>query len=471
MWQYMWWGCCNMKKLKNIMIIFVMCIIFVFSFPIVDGIARADSSQKPVDYKIQIEAILKDFVSSSSRQNRFACSENEYNSANYIAEKMTSYGLTAVNNQSTQNGFQYFDVQTDAGLYRSQNVIYKKIGSSSDKKVILATHYDSAYYYGEEDEYTEKHGSEDASESGAGVATLLLAAQALSYYTFDFDIEFVFFGAHNENLAGSAYYTSFISSEVADSILLMINLDNLVSDGKIYLYNGEFKNNSDDYVESAFAKNFNIRNLSDYEVLSYSGESSVTGLDYTNFVLKSDNAHFIRVGVKSLSLTSFSDSCVNSLGVVSYKPIIDIANDTEKNINEKTNGVYLSNLSLIVNGCINLLTDTEFKNQLSGGYDNSIYKLFGNSKLWIFVACILFVVICFVAQLIKYILEKQAQKAKEDLQIEKVIATISPSDFEDMDALMERLTSEFEKTMKEHEEKNKQKKENDNKHNKEKKED
>ena len=445
MWRFMSWGCFNMKCIKNFLISITICLVMFLS-PVVADVCLADSETNITDFRVQIEAILKEFVSDKDRQNRYAGSQNEENASQYILEKMVSYGLVPVDNQSTKMGVQLFNIYTsDDGVQTSQNIIFKKTGKSSEKKVVIATHYDSEYYYCDEDDYTQKHGTEDVCGSGAGVATLLVLAQAMSYYATDFDVEFVFFGAHNENLAGSKYYTSFISDEDAENILLMINIDNVVSDGKVYLYNGEFKSKTDGFVNDTFMANFNGGVLSDYRIVGNPEDESITGLDYTHFAMESDNAHFVRVGVKTLSPVSISDENINGLGMVTYCPMLAIEKDTLSNLNEKIGGGYLSNLSLIVGGSLNLLLDSNFMSEMQGDSNKTLYNVLGNEKLWVFVACVLFVVACFVVYIIRFNLQKKAEKVKNDMQIEKVLSTINPNDFEDIDALMERLTSEFEK--------------------------
>jgi len=457
-----------MKKLKNIIVCILAFVLFIpclIISPIY--VANAKDLNDVIDYKVAINAIMEDFLSTPDRFYRFPASKEEYNAALYIQEKMIEFGLEPVNNQSTKNGLQQFDVQTDSGVYSSQNVIFKKTGSNSQQKVVIATHYDAGFVYKVNDAgETVKLGSEGVAESAASVATMILLAQVLSFETFDFDIEFVFFGAHNNNLAGSEFYTSFLSSDDAKKIMLMINLDNIVSDGMIYLYNGELKNKTDDYVFSAFTKNLNARNMAGYNIISDTDTNSVSGLSYTNFALESDNAHFIRVGIKTLSPVVIPDAQVNALNIISYSPIVSIQKDTPENVMEVTGGKYLSNLSLVVNGCVNLLKDSEFKTNMSLANNSSLYGFWGNEKLMVFIAFILLIVICFVYSVVKFYLEKQAMKARNDLQLDKVIATISPSDLDDMDALMDRLEKQFEENAKNLEEnqneKNEAEKENNN---------
>lgn len=441
-----------MKLFKKIFISIVICLaiipcLFITQFTNTN-VANA-ASTPIIDYKMTIKAILDDFISETSRHNRFAGSLNEKNAANYIKDKMVEFGLEPVNNQSTKEGIQKFDINTDSGLVSSQNVIFKKSGSSSDKKVIIATHYDTIFAERVNDDgKVEKVGSAGVFESGIGVSTLLLLAQVLNFESFDFDIEFIFFGAHNHNLAGSSFYTSFISQTESNNILLMINLDNIVSDGMLYLYNGEFKSATDNYVFDKFTKNFNANRMSDYSIISDTTTSSVNGLDYTNFAIESDNANFIRVGVNTLSPVSVSANQVNSIGIINYMPIVSIFNDNIEYVSNATNGKYLNCPSLIVNGCLNLLKDNSFINNMSQSSVSNLYNILGNKKLMVFIAFIILIVILFIYSIIKNKLDKNARKARTDLQLDKVIATIMPSELEDMDSLMERLEKQFEENAK-----------------------
>ena len=367
---------------------------------------------------------------------------------------MQSIGLLPNNNQSTVNGMQNFPIYVEDGSYTSQNVIYTKKGNNSSKKVVIATHYDSNYSVSIDDNGKYVYlGGEGASESGVGVATLLVLAEVLMGYDFDFDIEFVFFGAHNLSLAGSKFYTSFISKSDAENILLMINLDNIANDGKVCLYNGEFKNKTDDFVFNSFTKTFNACNLSDYNILADTNSESVTGLSYTNFALESDNAYFIKNNITTLSPMSLSDDSFGPLGIVLQRNVIPVNEDTFDNLKIRTNGKYKENASLIINCCENLLNTENFVSVMSNKDSSDSYVLFGNVKLFVFISVIVFILLVFIYSLIRSKMQRQAQQTKEVLNLDKVISTVNPNDYDNVEDLMNKLTEEFEKNIIEYENK------------------
>jgi len=430
-----------MKKI--IMVIFALVFSILSMGVLTNQVAAADSVSI-WDYTSRIEYYTEEFVGDENRQARVSGSKEEQNAAEYISNTLKNIGLVPVTDSSTENGIQKFNIYNGNQILNSQNVIYKRVGADSSKKVILATHYDIDFDY----EYNDVSGeitticSEGVFSSGANVGGLLALAELVSSYNFDFDVEFVFFGSFYNNLAGSEYYTSFLTQENVNNILLMVNLDKLVSTGKLYMYTGEFENSKDEFVTSQFSANLNARNLSDYNIISSKVMPSVSGLPYSNFALESDNAHFIRIGVKTLSLYSIADECVDSMGVVSYCPPVSVKND-KLSVFDSNNIDYATNISLAINGIVDLITHENFLTELSAGKTSNLYGFIGNQKLIVFITIILFIVICFIVYIIHEMIDKKSRLARESMDYASIMGSIKEEELEDIDKLVSRLEKEI----------------------------
>ena len=436
-----------MKKFKYVIfvIISIVCMLFV---PIANNVAIANSGQDYTALNASIESEIKNFVglntNSAYCHERFAGTKGEKDSALYIKNRMQALGYLGLDNQSTNQGIQEFLITLDDGVYTSQNVIFTKKSTNPDaKKVIIATHYDNQQ--AADFETGELVGSEGVYSSGAGVGLTLALASQISSLSYDFDIEFVFFGAKYLNNAGSAYYTSFISSEEAEDILLMINFDRVVSGGSLYLYTGEFSNPTDEFVYDNFSKQLNVRNASEYNFIATVTDSDATGLGYTHIGLDSSVSNFIRINVKTLNVLSIDDSNIVGLKQIDYKVPVSIIDDTFASLSSIYGDKLLLNLSNIAIGTLDLLSAENFSTTLAVKGDNNIYKTLGDDKLFIFIASIVFVLICFICYLIIYKLRVQAEEAKKACNFDQMMSEVMAKNYTSIDELINEISSKIEK--------------------------
>ena len=384
-------------------------------------------------------------VENSPVHKRFAGSDGEKIAGARIWSALSGiFGLVPVSNVSTTNGVQSFDVNVDGNIYVSQNIIFKKPGTAENpKKVVIAAHYDNQAYYVEEDDYTEANGNEGVWQSGAGVGVLLTLAEVFAQMTFEFDIEFVFFGAHYADLAGAEHYSSLISDDQAKNILLMINFDNIVSGGDTYLYMGEFKNDTDEYVVETFSEVSQAKNAYDLRFLANMNESSVTGLSYTTVALESESAHFLRRGVKILNVLSIDSSNIDDLEIVNYVAPESIQNDTYAKLVARYGENLINSLAGMAEGVIGLVSDNNFATKMAGPQNADKYELWGNDKIAVFVTAVLFVILCFVLYLVHRSLSKKAQEAKLACNFDALMAEVASGTYESV----EELVNEFTKKM------------------------
>ena len=100
----------------------------------------------------------------------------------------------------------------------SRNIIAEKVGTdSSAGVVVVGAHYDTL------------RSAQGASDNGTGVASLLVMAEEISGLQLSHTVRFIFFGAEETGLDGSAFYAKKYSAYEEGSILAMLNLTSLAS--------------------------------------------------------------------------------------------------------------------------------------------------------------------------------------------------------------------------------------------------
>ena len=300
-----------MKKIVNICLSFLMFIVIAFSVICVKNQAEVgaeafDKTDQQVYELIQKELVEFLQIKSSEnslRQGRIPGSDAEYNSAIYLKNKLSALkNFKSVTNASTVDGLESFEFEClfDGNMYRSQNVIFRREAIvNTDRKVVLATHYDMAYIAKEEGTYKDGGiNTEGLNESAASIATLLALAKTLDQMPLDFgyDIEIVFFGASTNDYAGSKYYMRGHTDEMSDDILLMVNLDKIGVGEYNYIYMNEFETTQEKYV---FKTIEGFKKLKQENTVDYSIESP-NGLSYTHVGLESDHAIFMKKNVNVL---------------------------------------------------------------------------------------------------------------------------------------------------------------------------
>ncbi len=199
---------------------------------------------------------LNDFIGTGevSRRDRTAFSPREKAAAEYIAERLSSYGYVdgeslEIQNFSVEVSQRTNNVQTD--LLNSQNVIATFNGGKQNT-VIVGANYDNQYSEIEKIGYAATE-NENIFDGATGVAVLLELAETLMQQSpeLDFTVQLVFFGCGEVAVFGSGKYVGEYLKDTSN-VLLMINLDSVAGDrlniysdevdtveGKLFLKNGE----------------------------------------------------------------------------------------------------------------------------------------------------------------------------------------------------------------------------------------
>lgn len=149
-------------------------------------------------------------------RERIAGSNQEVIAAEYLFEQLESFGYTPE--------YQYFSYTEDSTTINSQNIIVTKPGKS-EKAIIVGAHYDSVDTAGVDD-------------NGSGVSVTLETAKRMYNVETQYTIIFVFFGAEEPGLMGSAAYVNSMTQEDIANTICMINIDTILAGTYRYMYSG-----------------------------------------------------------------------------------------------------------------------------------------------------------------------------------------------------------------------------------------
>lgn len=438
-----------MKKMTRILTFVCTFVLMFFGFA--GGFAKVATAESDVQVSEEIYSQIMNELSSflnftsGSTQHyaRFPGSKAELSSALYIKAQLAELStFEAVENQSTTNGVQGFEFisNVDNMTKTSQNIVFcKKTQTASKKKVVLATHYDMMPIDKNEEnafsttvEYLQTAG---INESGFSVATLLALARMIDQKDdLGFSVELVFFGANNNNYAGSKFYAQGLDDTDAGNILLVLNLDKIGLGDYNYFYMNEFENSQSEYVSNLIGGKDGFKQLALKNVLHFS-QQSPNGLDYTHIGLESDHAVFLGRNVNVVNLFSGSYENFATVGRNEY--------DGKENITYTQNDdiVYLmanydlqTNLVNVYQAVETLIFDQNFVSEMEKDNGEKLfYGTYTNDKLAMIVTVVLFFVLVVVFNVIYVSLKNKSRKMIGTSDSEQIAIKIIKNIGEDND--------------------------------------
>lgn len=214
--------------------------------------------------------------------------------ANWISEQFESFGGYT----GRIDTFNYENSYTEK-IETAYNVVYKK-ESASDKKVVIGAHYDNVF----DVKYNNIALCSDGTyNNGVGVATLLELAKVLANKTFDFDIEFVAFGAEEFGWYGSGHYLN--NQTDKDNIVLMINFDRNAIGDYVYMYSSEAKTKHNQFFYDIVKEN----NLCIADMPAF--KSQAYSFDFSNYLYLheanyADSQMFLNEGINIINFVSMN---------------------------------------------------------------------------------------------------------------------------------------------------------------------
>lgn len=208
------------KKLLALFMAFAM-VLSVFAYSPM-AFAQGDEAYGEYAYSV-LQYLDKNLT------QRRAATEQEVKTANYLKEQLESFGYEVE--------IQDFSYVRREVTYNSQNVIATKKGAST-KEVIIGAHYDSV-------------GTNGVDDNGSGTVVNLETAKRLANKETPYTVKFVFFGAEEVGLKGSAAYSNAMTDEEVANTLYMVNMDSMLAGTYRYVYSGNY-NKETDKVDSAW---------------------------------------------------------------------------------------------------------------------------------------------------------------------------------------------------------------------------
>lgn len=416
---------------------FVFCLVLGLCFAIsVFGKEQKIAYAEPLVFDITLD-IRNELVSflapAEGRINRVAGTDSEFKAAKYIHEIFQSFtGFEGRDDAYFSNAgssgaqvFEYTSLNNEMEV--SQNISFvRKSTNPNAKTVVLATHYDVVP---SEVEHRVESGVPQVIYScGAGVngsagavAMLISLARYISTndISFDFNLEFVFFGANWQNYVGAQYYLKSIAQN-KNNYAIIINFDKIAVGENNYCFSQEFACGYDKFLQGQLVNNFNFKKYSKLNTYSTNDDGSVT-----HRAVLSDNSVFLGSGINVANIFSGNCNGVKSLGSPLLNGQTDFTNtydDTIEKIEEVTGKSVASNLNTIANAVLNLLKVESFA-QKAGQKTNvsNIYGFVNNKKIFL-IASALVVIALFIVFYAVY--DNMYKKSKQKMSAQNINAIV-----------------------------------------------
>lgn len=426
-----------MKKFISTISAFLLIFLLMFSVNLTNEKCFAESNSVPnsIEFALYQQNVLENFSKLKNRENG---SEGEKNAAMFIKNQMDELcnensSFSAENSASCDEGIQKFRFTSviDDKDYYSQNVIYHyKSNAKTDKKVIIATNYDSVAFEFSETE-TKTIESESVNSSGGSVALLLSIAKFVKNFDLPFNLEFIFFGAGESDNAGSKYYVKGISSDEKDNILCMINLDSIAVGKNLYYYINEVETDWSKFVSNVM-EDTKLKQVSTVHLgKNFIDDENSLGLGYSHIALNSDNINFMSQDILCVNLFAgdyesgiiYGRSEFGDCETINYTK-----NDNLDYIAENfgTNHVT-ENLYNTYTAIMSLLENLEFEaNCVSmAGQTKTFYDFFGNQKLIAYLTAVMLIIMIAVAIAVHFKFTLKSYDANVEPEFLSTIISIS----------------------------------------------
>ena len=398
-----------MKKTIISMILAIFLSVFaIFAVFNVKNISYAE-----IDNTSQIkQTIANNILGIINFDERIAGSEDEKSTSEYIKNFLDDYTeAIPVQNQSTENGVQKFSFQSifDENYYYSQNIIYYLPAAiETTQKVIISCHYDSYAYKLDSYGNILLEATQAVNQSAGSTALLMVMAKYLKKNTYNFNIEFVFFGASSSNNAGMTFYTNGIDEDGAKNILLAINLDTIAFGKNLYFYVDEIETEISKYSKEIFEEaDINIDEINIINIAKDIVDDNGMGLTYTHIAQK-PIINFMKVGVLAMNIFAGEYNSGITVGRCEFYGE-DVITYTQKDnmefiMQNYDSNIIITNLTEVFAGITNLIESDDFVVvcSTSFGETSTFYSIFGNKNLVILLTIILLIIFLIISFVIHY---------------------------------------------------------------------
>ena len=426
------WGCFAMRKLMvSLFLICAFCLAFL-CVPLTSNVADAAVIIDTSSARVTAYYYLQNFVSyggfPKTTVDRTPGTLGELYAGTLI-ENIFQYDLfantTPKNNNTTTNGvqtFTYFD-EVEQKNMQSQNIIYKIVGSNSDKKVVLCASYDNDFApYADQDDQIITYGeaySEGINASAASVAVLLTIADLIPEGALPFDVEFVFFGANSRDNAGAKYYTQTMTKEDREQTLLIVDISDIALGTNVYFYSGEFGSIHDKFYSNQ------LTDLTQFKTgLAGASVDADTPLLYSNpgycgstVLFSGLEYNFLHIFAGSYESGVFGGKCeYYGTGNIS-----NTENDCIDYIIENHETDLIDNMSGAAIATINMLSCPTALEELSKTDSRALYNIFANQSVLPWITCIVLIVLIMITICVHYGENSKTNKYAKENNITAVV--------------------------------------------------
>jgi hypothetical protein len=198
-----------MKKFLLAVLLFIICRPAIYSqSPVVQSIIDETNLDSLTFFVQELSGEIQTIIGGTPYTivSRHKNQPGNDKAADYIKQKLDSYGLTTFNQNWSSTGRNVYGVQTGTEFPNQQ--------------YIICAHYD---------DMPSGSIAPGADDNASGTAAVIEAARILSNYSFPFTIIYALWDEEEQGLVGSEYYATQAANQ-NDSILGVINLDMIAWD-------------------------------------------------------------------------------------------------------------------------------------------------------------------------------------------------------------------------------------------------
>lgn len=415
-----------MKKISRILIVLLCALISFVSLVACSGAPKHEVGGG--EYSISRETLentLTDFV--ENNENRSSFSDDEWQAALYLQEKLISYGYFDAE-------ISEFAVTGDSSTRTSRNVKAVYSTGEHDKNVIIGAYYDNAFTTQSSTGEMVNIGTHGALSNGTGVATSLAIAEYLieNNVELDYNVSFVFFGASAVSVTGAQQYYKNMTDAERDNTILMIELQRIGVD-HVYAFSDARKTKRETFFERIAKEN----KLDIYKVSQKSpvitSAYALNGVPYFQWAHSGLFPVFADGGIPTLNLVGANWETMNLADGESAAnaDITLTANDTlEKLIALYPDySVKMAEAATLV---VKSLTDGEFVSVMQYDADNYPHTdILTQRWIWYIVALAIILVALLLMLLVSSILNKKYPP--EVPQPKNLKVAVFGMDYEDKD--------------------------------------
>lgn len=328
---------------------------------------------------------------------------NTKDAALWIASKLKEFGYETLYNLGTDNEgldiFTYENTITNK-TEMAYNVVFKK-ESSSNKKVVIGTHFDNVY------DLTLDNGrlmTDGTYDNGVGVATLIETARVLKDKNLPFDLEFVAFDAQEFGWYGSKRYLS--NQLDKENIILMINFDKNAIGDYVYMYSSEAKTKHNKYFyDIAKENNLCIADLPSYRFPML--EAAPSNSYYSNDSNWTDSDIFLAEGINIINFISLNYQVFKESESSNRKNILYTENDNFSYVVDMLGGendakvLIDKQINSAISSVVYAFEKEDFVDVMSVSKANNGMDIFANSTIMMIIT-FAFIGVVIIALVILY---------------------------------------------------------------------